>query len=1011
MRDDKRINIPEVVVNDDIMDEVRVFVSSTFKDFELEREYLMKKIFPVLSQICKENKVQFSEVDLRWGITEEEAKKKQIIKVCLEEIDNCRPYFIGIVGNRYGWVPSKDDFDPNEFSSNTKNCKLVTSMIDEGKSITEIEMMYGALDAEKEFVNAYFYLYKGESSVAGYEKSESKEKQSALREKIKSSRHIWREFTSKEELGKLILNDFKDEIDSKYQSNKSLTLKEKLEKSKSLYEKNMMQVYIQNNRLLNSSIDIIKRTTCPIVITGEVGSGKSSIMIALKKKIQDENALLKVTDINRYFITLKDKKDLMSELIRKINNITDIDINITGSIDNVNLAFEKCLSSCSNKEIVIFIDGLDGMEEDIINLNWLPTFIPKNIKFVFALSQEALSQIVREYHQIKIEIFSDDDVVRFSKKYLEKFGKKLSSNTLDIISNNSNCQNPLFLKVFLNELRRIGKYEKLDSQAKKLLSANSLEELFLSSLYSLEYDFGNDKLKIFLLLLILSENGLTEEEIKHILEPLEVSRLDLFALYNIFKLQLNKVDGKLVPIHSYFIDSVKHRYLTDFSCESYIRGLIIEYFCSVELSFRALCEMAYQLFNSKQFGKLYNLLIEIENFKILYTQDKNILLFYNIKLKKEGYDLAKKLTSNSVVFLQNTEINLDILNQVKLVSDFLYYSGSLNEAKKCYDTIHEKLEGQIEVTAIWISDFYEDYAMLLSELGVYNEVLNFAIKSNQIIETSCGKTSERYLANLDSLACIYGEVGDYKNALNAHEYVVNQVESSEKYSFEFRCRSLFNYSEILRNLGFVKKGKLYGEEALHLAERIYGTSHPYVAICMTNLGMLNRMSKEYEIARPLINKAKNIRESRFGISHPSVANSFRSLGLLELDEGKIDDAVKSLEKALEIRVEKLGENHPYTSNMKNYLARAYMRNNNSSKAYGILIQAFNKSLMNIENGSTDTYSASIAYSLYILHLQRNEKSKSVYYLDYALEILKSTIGEIYELDYEYVNHLRYFFSE
>lgn len=53
---------------------VRVFISSTFRDFIEERDLLVRKIFPELRRRCRERQVELVDVDLRWGITEEQSK-------------------------------------------------------------------------------------------------------------------------------------------------------------------------------------------------------------------------------------------------------------------------------------------------------------------------------------------------------------------------------------------------------------------------------------------------------------------------------------------------------------------------------------------------------------------------------------------------------------------------------------------------------------------------------------------------------------------------------------------------------------------------------------------------------------------------------------------------------------------------------------------------------------------------------------------------------------------------
>ncbi len=50
---------------------IRVFVSSTFTDLQLERDALQKEVFPKLEQLCASRRFQFQAIDLRWGVPSE----------------------------------------------------------------------------------------------------------------------------------------------------------------------------------------------------------------------------------------------------------------------------------------------------------------------------------------------------------------------------------------------------------------------------------------------------------------------------------------------------------------------------------------------------------------------------------------------------------------------------------------------------------------------------------------------------------------------------------------------------------------------------------------------------------------------------------------------------------------------------------------------------------------------------------------------------------------------------
>ncbi len=69
-----------------------------------ERAELARTTFPHIRRLCESRRISFSVVDLRWGITDEEAHQGKVLQICLSEVDKCRPFFLGILGSRYGWI-------------------------------------------------------------------------------------------------------------------------------------------------------------------------------------------------------------------------------------------------------------------------------------------------------------------------------------------------------------------------------------------------------------------------------------------------------------------------------------------------------------------------------------------------------------------------------------------------------------------------------------------------------------------------------------------------------------------------------------------------------------------------------------------------------------------------------------------------------------------------------------------------------------------------------------------
>jgi len=137
---------------------VRVFVSSTFRDFAAERERLARFTFPALRRLCEERAVVFADVDLRWGITEEQAAEGEVLPICLAEIDSSRPFFIGLLGERYGWVPehiADELLESHPWLAEHRE-----------RSVTELEIVHGVLNDLAMAGRAFFYFRDQEASRA-----------------------------------------------------------------------------------------------------------------------------------------------------------------------------------------------------------------------------------------------------------------------------------------------------------------------------------------------------------------------------------------------------------------------------------------------------------------------------------------------------------------------------------------------------------------------------------------------------------------------------------------------------------------------------------------------------------------------------------------------------------------------------------------------------------------------------------------------------------------------------
>jgi tetratricopeptide (TPR) repeat protein len=120
-----------------------------------ERDWLQARVFPELQERLQARASYLSPVDLRWGVAssfEDEAMRNlTVLQICFGELRRCLPYFIALVGDRYGWVPSADHADAALRAAGLR-------LDGEGKSITELEIEAGLLSRPADEQSGFVYL-------------------------------------------------------------------------------------------------------------------------------------------------------------------------------------------------------------------------------------------------------------------------------------------------------------------------------------------------------------------------------------------------------------------------------------------------------------------------------------------------------------------------------------------------------------------------------------------------------------------------------------------------------------------------------------------------------------------------------------------------------------------------------------------------------------------------------------------------------------------------------------
>ena len=148
---------------------IKIFISSTFSDMHSERDVIRKLVIPKLNDALLEHGITVMATDLRWGVDtvglDEETREIKVLRVCMDAITNSRPFFVALIGDRYGWVPSKDRIDRFRHSISDDDSSLIPDGISP-RSVTEMEIILGALGTEERLSHSFFCFRNADSYEA-----------------------------------------------------------------------------------------------------------------------------------------------------------------------------------------------------------------------------------------------------------------------------------------------------------------------------------------------------------------------------------------------------------------------------------------------------------------------------------------------------------------------------------------------------------------------------------------------------------------------------------------------------------------------------------------------------------------------------------------------------------------------------------------------------------------------------------------------------------------------------
>lgn len=468
-----------------------IFVSSTFVDMNDERDVLNSYVLPKLNEHFNPKRIIIQLVDLRWGVRTAEIedvpdRDNKVLSVCFDEIDRSQPFFVAILGDRYGY----DSLDKNIIDS--ISYKLKGTFLNDisdlyKKSVTELEILYGALlHPEIQLSNSVFCMrqadYTGMSESYAKQYISNKDKIDALRGKIiesckrnYSSKSIinypvsgWNNETGrfdsfdKAEFGELVYKKLEVLISNHFETfaETKMSFPEQLQYEQETFLSSTDNV--ETDKMNNRISALLGNTHQLNIIQGESGIGKTTLLKHLARHLlSDCNETKHVYYFNAGLSACcRDVKNMLICWIWQIEKIiegNDYDLEKYNEED-LRIVFERRLNKCVEQghEFIFIIDSYDSLYKNPVSesLSFLrfatKSFVSTQLetKIHFHHDLESQTQIMRG--------LSLDEAKQMMKNIFKSFHKDEYPQLYNSINSKFEGDiNPLWIVLAVNILSKL----------------------------------------------------------------------------------------------------------------------------------------------------------------------------------------------------------------------------------------------------------------------------------------------------------------------------------------------------------------------------------------------------------------------------------------------------------------------------------------------------------------------------------------------------------------------------
>ncbi|OAN49874.1 hypothetical protein A6A04_18710 [Paramagnetospirillum marisnigri] len=512
-------------------------------DMEAERDYLLKHVFPDIRQRCAERRVGFTEIDLRWGITEDEAKNGRTVEICLAEIDRCRehpPYFIGFIGERYGWIPSQDQLaEAWTGDRDSPYLNAIEVALADGISVTELELRFGVLDRPSMRGHAYyflrsaalteqlFYAQRGRSKSAFYDDGGGR--LVAFKSQLRANGLITMDgYDRIEDFGQRVKALLMAEIDRIFPFEHQDGQAAILDIEHALFAQSRRLAYtpllgMRDATLARIGSHLDGTIKGGLLVTGVSGLGKSSLLADLAEELRRRQDYW----VYEHYVGADGQRGLEEWLDRVLMAIaallpvpTALPADIAKRWEILPLWLDQARGALG-RPVVLILDALDQLHNGEEALGKLgEAFWPQGTVLIASTAAEETRAFCL-WDRMELAPPSRQERKAMIAAFLESCRKSLEEPLIERLVDAPQCEVPLFLRMLLEDLRVRANRETLAGRLRTLLEFADASSLFAFLLGELDRDHADSAhpslASRMVAMLAASRQGMTELELCRLL--------------------------------------------------------------------------------------------------------------------------------------------------------------------------------------------------------------------------------------------------------------------------------------------------------------------------------------------------------------------------------------------------------------------------------------------------------------------------------------------------------------